>query len=104
MKKNLRSRSSQVLRVSDFISYLVPGWRKRFIPDWPPDVFAIAAGLLHKSGAYARVVMGNWPPTGTGKAWAREMRRLGLEWRKTCVERKPAPSRIKTFWGVVTAG
>lgn len=91
-----------MLRVSDFISGLVPGWQKQFTLAWPPDVFAIAAGLLHRSGAYTRVVMGNWPP-GSGSAWARNMRKLGREWRKTFVDEKPPPARIKEWWNIVVA-
>lgn len=51
--------SQQPLTVTDFLTFLAPEiWNDRAgnkCPVWPGDVFAVAAGLLEKSGAYAGV-------------------------------------------------
>lgn len=36
----------------------------RFAPDWPPDLFAVCAFLLERSGTYQNVNPGNAAPTG----------------------------------------
>ncbi len=61
---------------------LRPKRRRNFSPKWPPDVFAMVATVLQKSGAYSEVVNGQWPPRGTGDQWARRMSQVGGQWRR----------------------
>jgi len=65
--------------IGEFLEYLSPGWHETGVPPWPPDVFALAAMLLQKSGAYGYVSEG-WPPT---THWVKEMRRVGHDWRRS---------------------
>jgi hypothetical protein len=45
--------------VEQFCEYIAPSvWSNPEILVWPPDVFAIAATLLLKSGAYVHAVSG----------------------------------------------
>ena len=48
--------------IREFLSYVMPSLvASGSLPSWPPDAFAIAAALLHKSGAYS-LVLRQWPP------------------------------------------
>jgi hypothetical protein len=51
------------------------------MPIWPADVFAIAASLLQRTGAYARA-MDHWPPDGQESTWIDEVREAGRQWRQ----------------------
>jgi hypothetical protein len=51
------------------------------MPIWPADVFAIAASLLQRTGAYARA-MDHWPPDGQESTWIDEVREAGRHWRQ----------------------
>jgi hypothetical protein len=72
--------------------------------DWPPDVFAVVAAILRKTGAYTRVVQ-RWPPTSASRLqgsragdWAGSIRGLGDRWRGTAAARKPAPGEVLSWW------
>jgi hypothetical protein len=79
------------LSLREWIDFLTPGLGEEGLPPaWPPDAFAVTASLLHRSGAYCRVIEA-WPPStgekGKGKKWGREkwveaMRDLGRVWRE----------------------
>ena len=101
LRGGLACMKNDKLCVSDFISYLVPRWARGFQPNWPADVFAISAALLHKSGAYSDVVMGNWPPTGGQRAWVGRIKALGDDWRERAAKDKRAPDEIQEWWAVV---
>jgi hypothetical protein len=82
---------------------LMPNWRRRFRPVWPPDVFVLSTTLLQRSGAYTRVVMGDWPPSRTGPSWTREIRKLGRLWRAKSASGTAVPRQILKWWAVVAA-
>jgi len=71
------------LLVREFLECVAPGlWQD--CPEWPGDLFALAAALLEKSGAYAGIGMSIWPPTSRRlplDAWLSEMRTIGAGWR-----------------------
>jgi hypothetical protein len=79
------------LSIGEYLAFLLPRFREpsnREMPKWPPDVFALCAGLLLRSGSYCKVLT-DWPPDmvppgGTKEAWANKMRELGLAWRHQC--------------------
>jgi hypothetical protein len=55
-------RPEPTLTIREWVEFLVPGlWEEGVPPIWPPDVFAIAASILHKSGSYCSVLE-PWPP------------------------------------------
>lgn len=90
------SGESDACSIREFISFLAPAiWGNKVskprLPSWPPDLFAIVASLLDKSGAYTRIV-GDWPPTeyrdfldetplGDGASWAEWIQWVGDDWR-----------------------
>ena len=74
-------------------------------PSWPPDLFAIVASILEKSGAYISVV-GHWPPPidfedddeEAPDSWAEWIQDLGDEWRVTWPEPSKKVLRAITGW------
>ncbi len=68
------------LTVEQFCNYIAPEvWDKNILLMWPPDVFAVAASLLLKSGAYSYAVSG-WKREPNLKTWVEEMRAIGKSW------------------------
>lgn len=93
------------LRVGEFIRFLAPRLGRSL---WPPDVFAICASLLQRSGAYPTVV-DRWPPSirraktkaarrRIAEKWAAQMRRDGLEWRASSGRRRHPPASVLKYW------
>jgi hypothetical protein len=88
----------------EYLAFLSPAIAGRKTPPaWPPDVFAVAAGLLHESGAYLALFDG-WPPQGPTSQgclpcapaqWVETMHRLGLAWRRGY---QGAPPREVAAW------
>ena len=67
------------------------------IPEWPPDVFALACYLLRHSGAYHQVVE-NWPPVvkGSKLTWKDFVSSLGERWRQD--ESTKPPKAVQEWW------
>jgi hypothetical protein len=94
------------------VDFLCPNaWASDQLLAWPPDVFAVAVSLLHRSGAYTRVVEA-WPPSAAGNAlaksttarkWNAWIRTLGLRWRDAAVAGRPAPLKVREWWSSVSA-
>ena len=55
-------------------------WDKAELLTWPPDVFALAASLLLKSGAYSRAVSG-WKRDSPLQKWIEWLFDIGKRWR-----------------------
>lgn len=73
----------------------------RSILNWPPDAFAVAASLLHSSGAYTNVIK-NWPPKWAGKNWNKEIKRIGDDWVKGIYPASPSiPPEVQRWWETV---
>ena len=74
--------------------------------DWPPDVFAVVATILKKTGTYTALVE-RWPMEGAGMVSADEWLDVivaeGAAWRKSCERRlpAPAPARVAGWWKTV---
>jgi hypothetical protein len=88
--------------VGDFIKYLSNAFLARgFTPTWPPDIFAVAASLLEKSGAYIHLVS-HWPPKSGSKrkrsAWMREIRKVAKKWRRSAGGSGRPPVQIVSWW------
>jgi len=108
-------------RLDELLEYLGPGLLAREqCPPWPPDVFALAASVLRRSGAYVRVL--DLHPQSDidllGKEWPAQVRKLAERWRKSLNEslskrdssdleeerRLPlvkVPARLNTAWGLL---
>ena len=72
--------ASSALTVRQFCEYIAPSvWSDLGILKWPPDVFAVAAALLLKSGAYVHAVSG-WQRHGKLKEWSKVVRQIGAAW------------------------
>jgi predicted amidohydrolase len=89
-----------------YISYLLPritSVTERHVPSWPPDVFAVAASLLIKSGCYC-LVLADWPPEAYRtdredlEQWARTAKGFGTEWREKWVKEKAVPAHVDALW------
>lgn len=99
-----KSRSSAI-SLGDYLTFLLPRFRSdREIPRWPPDVFALCASLLVKSGAYCKTLT-NWPPREPLKkrprAWAGTIKKLAAGWRATCVDQRKLPAPLHACWLVI---
>src|SRR5690242_5798449 len=106
MKKNSRSSSSNVslrakrsarsttsLTIEQFAQYICPQvWDKAELLRWPPDVFALAASLLHKSGSYSRAVSG-WKRSKPLDAWVKWIAQTAKRWRATL-----SPPKVVRQW------
>jgi len=67
--------------IAQFSDYVAPGvWDKQELLTWPPDVFALVASLLHKSGAYIYAVSG-WKRDKPLTTWVEFVKDLGKNWR-----------------------
>lgn len=90
------SSASSELTVGQYLDWLAPELRKsRTTPPWPPDVFALAASLLQRSGAYTAIVQKRI----AAEDWVQEIRDVAAEWRtmfKTSV-----PERVSEWWALV---
>jgi hypothetical protein len=82
------------LTVGTFCSYLASSaWDQCSLLTWPPDVFALAAALLTKSGAYSHAVSG-WERDCAIDVWSSKLKTIGEEW-----QRKPSdPPQAVVDW------
>lgn len=71
--------------------------------DWPPDIFGIAAYVLHKTGAYRHVVSNRWWKT-TQKKHAEKMTELGARWLDAVARKRQAPASVRGLWNKIMAG
>ena len=113
-----RRKSREILKaetLGELLNYLAPSLKRTQLamPHWPPDVFAIVASILFKSGAY-RIVLDDWPPKPPEAAadWAGWIEDFGLQWRQCWNASKelsepvpPAlpglPTEITAWWSTV---
>jgi len=89
--------------VGEKLEYLYPEVLSGPIPRWPPDVFCLCASLLQRSGAYAVVVDDNPPHVkGTDSVKrAKQIERIGKEWRTACVSESALPRDLHRWWNVI---
>jgi hypothetical protein len=87
--------SSLGLTVAQFCEYIAPSvWSDANILTWPPDVFAIAAALLSRSGAYSHAVSG-WDREGKLQEWTERMKRIGADWSQ---KRNEVPEEVRGWY------
>lgn len=105
MTKDTWLRRSNALTVGELLRFVAPEYgRKKTPPPWPPDVFALAMGVLARSGAYSAVVDGRWAPDEhlpgePGSCWADRVRHLASEWRRRSLEPDAVPPRaVSMCW------
>ncbi|HKV35647.1 MAG TPA: hypothetical protein VJP89_15025 [Pyrinomonadaceae bacterium] len=84
------------LTVEQFCEYIAPSvWAEPEFLTWPPDVFAIVAALLSRSGAYSHAVSG-WDREGELEKWTAEMKQIGTDWSE---KRQEVPQKVKDWYG-----
>src|SRR3954454_17474897 len=110
-------------QLGELLEYLGPGLLKRErCPPWPPDVFALTASVLRRTGAYVRVL--NLQPQNDsdllGRDWVWQMRRQAAAWRRSINESLAeryshnfeeerslssarAPAKLNTAWRLIRA-
>jgi hypothetical protein len=83
------------LTVEQFCEYVAPSvWEDPEFLTWPPDVFAIVAALLSRSGAYSHAVSG-WDRAGELDKWNAEMKDVGAEWSGN---RQEVPEKVRNWY------
>jgi hypothetical protein len=71
------------------------------VPLWPPDVFAVVASVLQRSGTYRHAVT-RWPPgEQEPDTWAKEMTELGEKWGSAWSRHGAAPPEVVRWWSVL---
>ncbi|PYQ60388.1 MAG: hypothetical protein DMF53_17090 [Acidobacteria bacterium] len=73
-------------QLGELLEYLGPGLLgRKHCPPWPPDVFALTASVLRRTGAYVRVL--DLPPRDDmdflGREWPAQAKRLAHQWRQS---------------------
>jgi hypothetical protein len=97
MKRSAKTKvaTGTFVTVERFSNYVVPGfWDQEELLSWPPDVFALAASLLQKSGAYIHAVSG-WKRDMPIEEWTKFMKKTGYKWR--CNLKNP-PAKIRRWY------
>src|SRR5436305_12250347 len=85
---NLKSSPTD-LTVEQFCNYIAPAvWDEDILLTWPPDVFAVVASLLLKSGAYSYAVSG-WKRKPDLKTWVEGMKSMGANWSENPTQPPP---------------
>jgi len=77
------------------------GWSNdtRFLR-WPPDVFAVAAVLLQKSGAYINVIE-KWP-VSKHRNWANLITTISRDWKAASTNpKRKCPQQVLDWWIVI---
>lgn len=73
-------------QLGELFEYLGPGLLEReHCPPWPPDVFALTASVLRRTGAYVRV-LDLHPSDSPSKGWVEQVLRLAERWRRALNE------------------
>lgn len=76
-----REKEPADLTLEQFCNYVAPGvWDQDLLLTWPPDVFAVVASLLLKSGAYSYAVSKDWKRGPKLKPWVEHIENIGKEW------------------------
>ena len=84
--------------LGEFLEYLGPGLlANKTCPSWPPDVFALSASVLRRSGAYVRVL--DLAPR-KDEDWPRQVRNLAVKWRKSLNQILDRSTSEEDLWGV----
>src|SRR5690348_16258323 len=87
--------------IGQFLNYLSPELTKeRFVPIWPPDIFAVAASILEKCGGYIQLVR-HWPPgkrsrKNTRKRWVKKIYKIAKRWREAAIRSRRPPGNVMT--------
>lgn len=93
--------NSTPISIEQYVVNLLPRFsRRRAIPSWPPDAFAICSGLVAQSAAYPKV-LSRWPPTQAAKDWSCWAAELGIRWRGSWAKKKSVPAELRKAWGIV---
>ncbi len=102
----MTSEPTTGVSIGAYLDFLAPRLRGPAPPSWPPDVFAVAASLFKRTGAYTRVAELRWPQTSPllEADWPASAERVGRSWRSAFDSREPAaPAEVTTWWGVLHA-
>lgn len=91
--------------IRELMEFIYPGLSslEGKCPPWPPDVFAVVATIMRRSGAYVRCIALNSTGAGAvpflGTQWPERAEEIGRQWRQQIVEilRSRAGQRGKTI-------
>ncbi|MCB9781275.1 MAG: hypothetical protein H6742_22095 [Alphaproteobacteria bacterium] len=99
--------------MAEFLTFLMGGIEEPSVcPSWPPDVFALAAAVLHRTGAYVRVVelLDGTRQRLLDDEWPAQAETVGKLWRQqwkaaTFSDNKPGPvavpEAVRSDWSTV---
>src|SRR5262245_14547624 len=100
------------LNVGDLLGFLLPDHDYTRCPVWPPDVFACAAVIMRRSGAYVRAVelsrarvAGDMRGLLLPEDWPKASRKLGNDWHSRLRDDPESivPSEVSGWWATITA-
>lgn len=90
---------NQSITVGEHVRFLLAVTTKTFpdCPKWPADVFAIAASLLARGGAYASILK-TWPPSGAAGLWTAKVKKIAKQWRRAW---QKTPTEVVMGWALL---
>lgn len=84
--------------VGSIIDFLLSSTDRTAAPTWPPDIFAVAALILQRSGAYHQVIV-TWPPSGyKSHGWTTFIGELGKKWVFGGPDKWRCPPQVAKWW------
>jgi hypothetical protein len=90
--------------IKQILRFLAPGQRDvANLCRWPPDAFAIAAYILHKTGAYRVLVTEDYWGDEESSDWLQTINYVASQWKVTAPGSLPPPAKIRKWWDVVLA-
>jgi hypothetical protein len=89
-------------KLGEFLDFLVGKRAGKSLAFWPPDVFALCAAVLERSGGYLAVAT-EWPALRfrKGTAWNKYVRKIGTLWRRCAASKARPPAEISRAWAHV---
>ena len=89
--------------IAHVLDYLAPNQDLETLCCWPPDAFAIAAFLLHKTGAYRVLVMEDYWQDEQSADWFLEVKRIARQWKQTAPGLQEPPPETRAWWNLLLA-
>jgi len=103
--QNFVAQSNDQVTIARAVQFLLPAWGPESqMPTWPPDVFAVVATLLKRSGAYIKIVNHKTrKELGINGAWSKKISGIGIDWRQSIIDNTPVPGVIQSWWKTIAS-
>lgn len=100
MPANETATKKQMLTLKDHFDYIAgASWRNSDFIKWAPDVFAICASLLERTGSYTWLVE-EWPPCQPAavSSWVQNLTDVAQVWRRAMNGQATVPDPVQKAW------